>query len=225
MFSKIVKFFLRPFANPLRYGALKVMKRLRRRDDPRPATAAADHLLHTLVIPWVFDLFHDDRFRTLARFAKLPVLEHDRILNEIEVAGICVPVFYLRAVKSLVRLEDYHFWQDVETLLPKKLQETLVGYGVKPAAAKLMRELIGMRQEEYEGLAAHARDYHERRIKEFRELPAEMKQFALLVQATAFGTVRHIRRGTMGKDDPLVSYFVDWLMRLRRKTSKLVKNL
>ncbi len=116
--NPIIRFILRPFAKPIRYGALKIMKRMRPPNDMRPIIATADHILE-IILPSVFSFFQDETFRELAHFKKLPVVEHDRIFNELQVAGTCLVVFLIRSMKSVLKVEDYHFWQEVETYLPK----------------------------------------------------------------------------------------------------------
>lgn len=215
---------LRPFVGLIRYGALKIMKKLRMPDDKRPAMAASDHILNELVIPSVFNTFREDRFRELAQFKKLPTAEHDRIFNELEVAGVCLAVFYLRAIKPM-RLGDYHFWQDTEEYLPKQLQRALMGYGVASSNAKLVRELIDMRREEYEKIAKHVWDTSSYYGSEFRELPPTAKMLGASIQATAVGTTDHIRRGNIKEGDPLIKYLVDWLLNLKRIVEKFVRKL
>ncbi|MBI5220209.1 MAG: hypothetical protein HY978_00020 [Candidatus Liptonbacteria bacterium] len=225
MFARIIGFLLRPLIRPIRYGALKLMKKVRAPNDRRPIIATSDHILSEFVLPLVFNLFQEDKFRERASFSKLPTVEHDRIFNELEVAGICLAMFYLRAVKSLVRPENYHFWQEVEEHLPKQLQKIMLGFGISGSNAKLMRQLVDMRRAEYEELAKIAQNINIEHDEEFRALPPEMKWFAAAMQATAVGTVKHIRRGKYQEKEPLVQYLVEWLMRLRRKISRLVKNL
>lgn len=215
---------MRPFAGIIRYGVLKIMKRFRAPDDKRPAIAASDHILNEIVLPSVFRTFREDSFQELARFKKLPVSEHDRIFNELEVAGICLAIFSLRALKS-DRLEDYHFWQDTEEHLPKQLQRTLMSYGVAGSNAKLMRELIDMRREEYEKIADYIWDAFNYRQPEFRDLPPDMKIFAARVQASAVSATDHIRRGKISENDPLIKFLVSWLMQLYKKIRKFVNNL
>lgn len=224
MTPKVAVFILRLFAGPIRYAVLKIMKRFRAPDDKRPAISASDHILNEIVLPSVFRTFQEDKFREHARFKKLPVSEHDRIFNELEAASICLAVFYLRAIKQ-VRLEDYHFWQDTEYHLPKQLQRTLMGYGVMSSNAKLMRELIYMRQEEYEEIAEKVWDASHQEKPEFRDLPLETKQLGALLQATAVSTADHIRRGKIEERDPLIKYLIEWLLLLQREIGKFVKNL
>ncbi len=227
LFSGIIGTILRPFTGYIRYAVLKVMKKMRAPDDKRPMIAASDHILNEILMPSVFRFFKEDEFRELANFKKLPISEHDRIFNELEVAAICLAVFYMRAIKSVVKPEDYHFWQGVEFHLPKQLQKTLMGYGVKGGNAKLMRQLIDLRRIEYEELSGEVSYANESEISrsEFKDLPSEMKHFTAAMQATAIGTTGHIRRGKMVKGNPLIRHLTFWLLGLQKKTSKFVKNL
>lgn len=224
MLSKIIIFILRPFAGPIRYGALKIMKKFRQPDDRRPVIAASEHILNEMVLPSVFHTFQGERFRELARFKKLPVSEHDRIFNELEVAGVCWAIFLLRALKPR-RPEDYHFWQETEERLPKQLQNILMGYGVASSDAKLMAQLIDMRREEYEKIAGHVWEASSQDKSEFRDLPPLLKTLGASIQATAVGTVDHIRRGKIQEGDPLIKCLIEWLISLERKIEKFVRKL
>jgi len=225
MFSRFISIILRPFAGIIRYGALKAMKRFQRPDDRRPIIATSDHLLNEIILPSVFRAFREDKFRELAKFEKLPVVEHDRIFNELEVAGICLAVFYLRSAKYLARPEDYHFWQRTEEHLPKQLQKILTGYGASGSNAKLIRELIDMRREEYEKIAEKVWEASDNLNPEFRDWTPEMKHFAVRIQAIAVGTTDHIRRGKIKEDDLLIKHLAGWLMTLYIKIKKFVERL
>lgn len=222
---KLVVFLLRPFAGILRYGALKLMKKMRKADDKRPVIAASEHLLHQIILPSVFGAFQNQSFRELARFGTIPIAEHDRIFNELEVSGIYMATLYLNTAKSAVRLEDYHFWQDVEEHLPKQFQRILMGYGVDGANAKLVRQLIEARRTEYEELEKHAREINESENKQFKALPPKEKHIAAAIQAIAIGTTGHIRRGKMSQGDPLISHISTWLLYLQKNIGKFVRNL
>ncbi len=198
---------------------------MRAPDDKRPMIAASDHILNEIMLPSVFRFFKEEKFRELANFKELSVSEHDRIFNELEVVAICLAIFYLRAIKSVVRPEDYHFWQGVEFHLPKQLQKTLIGYGLDGSNAKLMKQLLDMRREEYEKLSGEAWDANESNESEFKILPPEMKNFAATMQASAVGTADHIRRGKMIEGDPLIRHLAFWFVSLQKKIAKFVKNL
>lgn len=227
MRSKILMLVLRPFARPLRHGALKIMKRLYNPIDNRPVIAASEHLLNEIVLPSVFTTFQAGRFRDLARFKKLPVSEHDRIFNELEVAGVFLTTLYLQNVTPLLEPVDSHFWQSVAERLPKELQNILIGYGADGGDTKLMRQLIDMRSDEYRALAWEVlkANNEENESEDFKALPPEMKKFAATVQASAVGITEHIRRGKREERDPLIGYLTEWLLSLRRDVAKFVKNL
>ncbi len=221
---QIVGFVLQPFVGAIRYGALKMMKQFRAPDDERPARATAEHVLSEIVLPSCFRLFQDDVFRERARFHKLPRSEHDRIFNELEVAGICLAMFYLRMARVTGRVEEYRFWQSVDEHLPRELGEILKGYGVDSASAKLMRDLISMRRREYEELAEHVEKENSERV-EFKELSSMQKQFAAVWHATAVGTSSHITRGNLQEGDPLTQYLIQWLLVLKQQVEKFAQRL
>ena len=225
MLSRILTFILSPFAGPIRYGTLKLMKAMRQPDDRRPIIATSDHILNELVLPSIFQTFKKGEFRNLANFKKLPVVEHDRIFNELEVAGVYLAIFCLRLMKPLVRSEDYHFWQDVEFHLPKQLQKILINYGVDGASAKLLKELTEMRGDEYEELAEKVLEVNDGEKEEFKNLPSELKDMAAFIQATAVVTTDHIRRGKINQGDSLIKYLVKWLVFLQARIAKFVRNL
>lgn len=225
MLRKLFGFVIRPFVRPIQYLMIKIMKRVRRPDDNRPMIAASDYLINETLLPSIFRVFNDEEFRDKANFAKLPRAEHDRIFNELEVAGVCLALFYLQAVEPLVRLSDYRFWSGVADHLTKQLQRILMGYGVDGGNAKLMRELVAMRKDEYQKLADKMYEVSDEYSAEFKTLPPEMKTVAAAVQATAVGTTDHIRRGRMKRGDPLVQFLIKWLMLLRSRVHTFIRRL
>jgi len=232
-FYKILAFVLQPFVKAIRYGALKLMKAMNNSRDRRPAIATAGHILEEIVLPSVFKTFREEEFRDLAHFKKLPVSEHDRIFNELQVAGISVAEYALGEAKQYVKDGDFHFWSAVEEELPRQYQKILIGFGVDGSNAKLMRELVKMRQKEYDNLADQIWDADalltsevKKQIeKKFNSSAPEIKRLLSAVHAMAFGTVDHIRRGKMAEKDKLVNYLMVWLLQLRNKTAKFVKRL
>ncbi len=225
LFTKIIGIVVRPFVRPIQYLMLKIMKRVRQPDDNRPIIASSGYLLEEIILPAGFRLFRDEEFRELSDFAKLPRSEHDRIFNELEAAGVCLTLFYLDAISSLVRLSDFHFWNRIAEHLPKQFQKILLSYGADGGNAKLMRELIAVRKEEYQKLAERVREASDERQSDFRTLSSEMQLVAAAVQATALGTADHIRRGKLAPKDPLIGFLITWLMALRRRVDKFVQNL
>lgn len=225
MLPRIAAFLLRPFAKPIRYGALKIMRRFGAPNDGRPVIAASAHLVNEVILPSVFRLFRDEQFRNLARFSKLPTAEHDRIWNELVAAGMLTLTVCLDAMPSLVRPEHFQFWRRVQEHAPKQFQRELMGYGVASASAKLMRELIGIRHEEYAQLARRARDLNEIQNAPFRELSDDMRHVAAGIQAIAIGAAGHITRGTLASGDPLIGFLVRQLHTLHRALSRFVARL
>ncbi len=225
MASKIISFILQPFAKPIRYILLKIMKKIRQPDDERPIIATANHILKDIIFPYIFDIFKSDRFRELAEFKKMPTSEHDRIFNELQIAGISLVVFYLRTVEPLMGPDDYNFWRDVDDRLPRELQKILISYGVDGANAKLMRQLIDMRYEEYEKMKAEVLEVNDEENKNFETLSPELKRIVSTVQAIAVGTAHHIKRGKIKEGDPLIKYLVGCLMFLQKQIGKFVRNL
>lgn len=225
MFSRFIGFVLGPAVRIVRFAALKLMKKLRRPYDDRPIHAAAEHMLDEIVLPAGFRVFRDARFRELASFKKLPTAEHDRIFNEIVVTDICVLLFYLGSIKSIVRPEDYHFWQDVEERVPKQYQRVLMRFGVDGGHAKLFRQLIEMRYEEYKKITKDVWKTNDTAKSEFHDLPGEVKHLTAATQAAAVGAADHMRRGKLEKNDPLIGFLVERLAGLRRKIHKFVRRL
>lgn len=222
---RLAALLLRPFAKPIRYGMLKIMKRFGPPNDGRPIIAVSEHLLNEFILPSVFRLFRGEQFRTLALFKKLPTAEHDRIWNELVVAGILTLTVCLDAMPSLVRPEDFHFWRKVQEHAPKQFQRELMHYGVSSANAKLMRELIDMRGKEYKDLARQTREINEFENKLFRDLTDDMRHVAASIQATAIGTVDHIKRGKLAPGDPLIRFLAHWLFGLYTQLSSFVRRL
>ena len=225
IYLKALLLILRPFAGAIRYGALKLMKRMRRPGDKRPIIATSEHLLNEIIIPSVFRAFSDPIFREHASFKALSREEHDRIFNELQVAGIYSAMVHLNTAKSAVRSEDYHFWQEVEEHLPLQFQKILMGYGVDGSNAKLMRKLIDLRGTEYAELQTHILDANNEAGKEFKTLSSNMKRIASAMQAIAIGTADHIRRGKIKEGDPLIRNLTTWLIFLQGKFRKFVRHL
>lgn len=216
---------MRPFIGPIRYGSLKLMKKMRAPRDRRPIIATSDHVLSEIVLPSAFRVFKDGKFRQLANFAKLPVVEHDRIFNELQTAAVGLAIFYIRTIKPIVRPEDYHFWQDVETHLLKQFQKILMGYGVNSSNAKLVKQLVEIRSVEYEELARGVFNENYRQSPEFKSSSSEVKWIVAAVQATAICTADHIRRGKIQPEDHLIVHLKAWLMILQRKIGKFMIKL
>ncbi len=225
MLPRIALVLLRPFAKPIRYGALKIMKRFRAPDDGRPVIAASEHLLQEFVLPSIWRLFRDEQFRALASFKKLPTAEHDRIWNELVVAGIAALTLTLDAALAVVRPEDFHFWKKVREHAPKQFQRELMKFGVSSSNAKLMRELVAMRSSEYNDLSRQTREINEQENELFRGLSDDLRYIGAGVQAIGIGAADHIKRGKLAPGDPLIRFLINWLFILFKQLSGFVKRL
>ena len=225
MLPRFVLFLLRPFAKPLRYGLLKLMKRRRLPRDHRPVIAASEHLLNEFMLPSVWKLFRDQKFRTVAGFRALPVAEHDRIWNELIVANISMIVLTLDAASSAVPPEDLHFWQEVQGHIPKQFQRELVRVGVSGENAKTMRQLIAMRDAEYADLARALKKTGEFRDEMSHDFPNEMRDFVADIHSVSICTANHITRGKLKAGDPLIRVLRWWLLNLHGRVSTFVVRL
>ncbi len=187
--------------------------------------AAAEHVLEEYVFPSVYQTFQDVQLRQLAHFEKLPTSEHDRIFNELLVAGIISVENYLDAQKEHVRDGDFHFWRNVLEELPRQYTKKMISLGVDSGNAKLMRQLVEMRYTEYEELADEVWQASNGASKEFRDLEPEQKRLASMIQGIAIGTASHIFRGKLQDGDPLTQYLAAWNLQLQRKVGKFTRNL
>lgn len=225
MFSAIMGTILAPAVRPIQYAALKLVKRFRKKGDQRPIIATADHIMHHIVLTLGFKTFTDAKFRKLAEFGKISIEEHDRIFNEIQVTWICLILFYIDAVKSLVPLSDWHFWQDVAKYIPKDFEDILMGYGADERNAKMMTQLIDMRYKEYEALTHAVQETNDQYGIEFKSLSWEFKRITAYMQAAAIGTTDHIRRGKITEEDPLIKFLTEQLLFVERRISRFIKKL
>lgn len=226
-------FIARPVIRLVQYRMLKVMKRAGSARDGRPAIAVAGYIIEDVVLPSVFHTFSAPEFRELANFSKLPVAEHDRIFNEVQVAGFIVAEHALVTGKQLVRDGDFHFWSRVEEQYPRQLYKIFTGFGLDSQNAKLLKELVYMRQKEYDRFAQmvwdsgtlFAPDVKANIEAEYGEAASEAKRIFSAVHGVAFGTVDHIRRGEVAERDPLVRYLFTWLLQLHAKVGSFVRTL
>lgn len=222
MFARIIGFLI---AKPIRYLALKVMKAMRQPDDMRPVIAVADHLVGDIVLPSVYAIFQDAQFRERARFQKLTSAEHDRIFNELHVAGVCLAMCCLEVAHTIVQPEYLHFWTKAREYLPRQVQQSLVKFGVDGANAKLFRQLIDMRFEEYEHWANEVWDMWSEEEPRFRSMPEGMKRVISRVDAIAIGTTDHILRGKDDAGGHLARCLRAWLHPLNENIGRFIKKL
>jgi len=200
------------------------MKRLRGPKDQRPIRATADYLLHKKLLPLGFKTFRDATFRDLAHFEKLPVSEHDRIFNEIIVSAICAALFSFERIKKEMKGE-YHFWQEVQQVLPERFKDSLVELGVNDDNAKLMRQLIAMRYQEYEEFLPTIAALHSAESQAFKNFSSLLKYFGAATHSMAIGTGQHITRGEIQPGDPLITYLNQWLTKLQSNVAMFMLKL
>jgi hypothetical protein len=107
IFIDIVQFLI---IKPIRYIALKMMKRLRRPDDMRAIIAASQNLILDIALPAVNSILQNKEFHEAVKFNKLQIAEQDRIFNELLVASMCLVLNCLEVAHSIVKPESLHFW-------------------------------------------------------------------------------------------------------------------
>lgn len=223
---RIIGFLLAPFVKHIRYGALKLMKKFRRPNDVRPVIATASHLLEEMLLPTIFKTFINREFREIAGFDKLSQTEHDRIFNELEMAAMSLALFCLDFADSIARSGDIRFWLEVRQRLPQQLRKMFLEIGVGKDNADLMRKLVDMRYEEYAEKTKEVRDIWNMEDPLFSRLPAAaVKHSIARVNAIAIGTLLHIRRGKSPKNDPLLKFLRNWLVKLDVSIARFIFKL
>ncbi len=223
--KKILALLLRPFAGIIRYRMLKAMKSMGNSDDHRPHMAVARHIVEELVLPYVFRTFREAEFEQCAGFDKLPLAEKDRIFNELEVAGIIMGVYGVSVAKEQVKDGEFHFWRGVEQEYHRQLQQVFTGFGIDSASAKMLRDLVKMRQKEYDEIAEQVWQAGKLlgsnasvKLQELHGLAAtDIKRVLSTAHAVAIGTADHIRRGQLQEKDPLVMYLLNFNLTLQKK--------
>ena len=154
-----------------------------------------------------YALFSDKKFRRLARFDTLPVAEHDRIFNELLVAGLTLQMLLLETPDLRVPIEMRPFLKQVADAIPAAHVRELAALGVEAEHHQTWHQLIRMRYEEY------ANDRHQARSAsmqiEAAKAPLDRQSLAFIqatlpVQVVAIGCHQHNCRGkTDGYDDLL----------------------
>lgn len=226
MISMLRNIFYRLAIRPIRYLMLKIMKRFAQSDDGRPAIAVSNHLLEEMLLPASFDIFKDEKFRQLADFDKLPQAEHDRIFNELVAAAILLAFFGLEHSDEITKPEYFHFWRKVRDQLPKQFRRSLHQYGAASENIRQYDQLIELRYEEYNKLKNQALDvWNKEQPKGLESFPQFGRVVASWVEATAFGTADHIKRGKLKSKDPLISFIVREFFSLNERIGRFVRYL
>ncbi|MFA6292505.1 MAG: hypothetical protein WC637_12020 [Victivallales bacterium] len=165
-----------------------------------------------------FTLFNDKTFRQLARFNVLPVVEHDRIFNELLVAGLTLQMLTLEAPDLHIPDDMRPFLKQVANEIPATHVRELAGMGVEEEHLGVWRQLISMRYEEY------AADRHKARAASMQiEIEAARRpldreamdgiQAMVPVQVVAIGTHCHVCRGKTEEYDELFKFMLNHLSR------------
>ena len=212
-------------ANWIRYLMLKIMKRTRMPDDNRTIIATAKHLIEEILLPSGFEVFKDKEFRQLTKFDQLPRLEQDRIFNELIVSSMLTAIFGSARAEEIVKPEDYHFWRAVHIELPRQFEYTLREFGSESKHVRLYRDLIKMRQEEYERLGEDVWKIWDEEETKFKNMPIIGREIVSWVHAVSIGTADHIKRGKLTQKDKLPRYLRWWLFDLNEQVGKFIKKL
>ena len=180
-------------------------------DEMAAATAGA---LAQAAAGSAFHLFQEKQFRRLARFKQLSQVEHDRIFNELVLAGLTVAMLTLEAPDLRVQADMRPFLTSVSKAIPRAYVELLRSHGVEAEHLRDWETLIPSRYEEYAG------DRHKVRAAAMQtEADAgtfdreSLTQIQLLVPvcAVVIGCHHHICRSeTDGRDD-LFKHTLHWL--------------
>ena len=163
-----------------------------------------------------FTLFNDKTFRRLARFDALPVSEHDRIFNELLIAGLTLQMLALEAPDLHVPNDTRPYLKQVASEIPAAHVHELATLGITEENQREWDRLIGMRYEEYAG------DRHNVRSAsmqiEAANHPLDLEaldgiQAMLPVQVVTIGTHCHICRGETEGQDELFKFMLRHLSR------------
>ena len=197
---------------------------MRQPDDDRPAMAAADQLLDKL-LPSAFNVFQDSKFREAAGFDKLDQAEHDRIFNELEVAGMCLAIFCLEKREMIIGQKDFHFWRVVTEQIPVQFEKKLIELGADKENARLFSGLIKMRHDEYEKISDENFEYFEKH-KDFKKVgTSEARVVLAQIHSISVGTANHILRGKLKQGHSLLRILRSWLFPLSMEITKFIRKL
>lgn len=158
-----------------------------------------------------FDFWQDEKFRQLVDFDKIPKTEQDRIFNELEVT--ILGLIAARAIQQpvLIKLQ-----QETSQAFIKLLQEV----GIEEAHLDTWKLLIRLRFKEYK------EDYKLlwKESEKWEEIKnsGENRIIWARVQALSLEGVKHIRRGVLEKEDPLIGYFRGWMMAIDMIITKIL---
>ncbi len=145
--------------------------------------------------------------------------------STLEVAAMSLCLFCLEQRESIIGSDDFHFWKEVHEQIPIQFEQKLLGLGVDKENAKLFRELIKMRHNEYERISDGSRDYFEEH-EDFKNVGSKKAREVLVrVQAVTVGATDHIRRGKLKRGDELLRVLRSWLFPLDMEITKFIRKL
>lgn len=147
-----------------------------------------------------FGLFKNKKFRNLLDFDSLSQVEQDRIFNEIVLTGLSLAVLMFRSLGEIAQNNAKDFFNELQMETTSYYRSWLKKLGVAEKDARIWKELIGMRCEEYQ------KDFDQNRA----DLP-DPKKSNPWIAVLAIGGYHHIRRGKVSPDDPLYSMFLNWV--------------
>jgi hypothetical protein len=165
-----------------------------------------------------FTIFKDKNFRRLARFDALPVAEHDRIFNELLIAGLTLQMLTLEAPDLHIDDDMRPFLRQIAGEIPAAHVRELAALGIPEENQREWTQLIGMRYEEY------AADRHKARAASMQiEIEAARRpldqgtmegiQAMVPVQVVTIGSHCHICRGKTEDYDELFKFMLHHLSR------------
>lgn len=165
-----------------------------------------------------FTLFKDKAFRRLARFDALPVAEHDRIFNELLIAGLTLQMLTLEAPDLHIPDDMRPFLKQVAGEIPEAHVRELATLGISEENQCEWRQLIGMRYQEYAGDRHKARAASMQIEIEATRRPLDLEaldgiQAMVPVQVVAIGSHCHICRGKTEGYDELFKFMLHHLSR------------
>lgn len=168
-----------------------------------------------------FEFWQRKDFRLYVNFQSLSKTEQDRMFNELEVSVLGLFTLNLDYAVSVAK-EEY------KKPLGIFQKEIVVGFlqlflelGIEKKFIDQWEELISMRFKEY-------RQHFKTAVKEsdsWKELRGdeEMRQTWARIETITIDCLTHIRRGDVGKDDPLWKLLRKWLISLEAQFPPIAK--
>lgn len=159
-----------------------------------------------------FRIFQDKKFRDLAGFSSLDKTGHDRIFNELVLAGLTTLMLLLEAPDLRMDPLFKEFMLEVKEEIPAAYVDQLKELGIEEKYLKDWRRLIAMRYEEYSKDKLKLRNVAMEMEGE-NLTPKNLDNIQLLLpfQTVAIGCHHHICRGKTESKDELFKTTLRWL--------------